>query len=147
MEALRSLPGLQLQFEAALCHAFGRNETRAAQQFCAALYRLSCHQGAELPPIEMPACSVGIEQEIVVADDVAAPCRATSKTGFVLLVEKVLPDLQILQKQSRFRGDAFADLEGVVGTGFDNQDIANSPLAKRQCGCTAGNAAAEYHDS
>ena len=95
----------------------------------------------------MPTRSVGVEQEIVVADDVAAPCRATSKTGFVLLVEKVLPDLQILQKQSRFRGDAFADLEGVVGAGLDNQDIANSLLAKRQCGCTAGNPAAEYYDS
>ena len=108
------------------------------------LHGLSRHEGTEFPPIEVPASSVGIEEKIVVVDDVAAPCRATSKAAFVPLVEKVLPNLQILQKQSCFGWDAFANLEGVVSARFDNQDIVNSPPAKRQCRCATGNPAAEY---
>ncbi len=60
------------------------------------------------------------------------------------LVDKVVPDLQAFQEQARVRGDRLANLESVVGPGFDDQDAVDAPLAKRQRRGATGNAAAKY---
>ena len=62
------------------------------------------------------------------------------------LLDKALPDLQAFQQQARLRGDRLTDLEGVVAAGFDNEDVFNSPLAKRQCRGATGDPAAKDDD-
>jgi hypothetical protein len=54
--------------------------------------------------------------------------------------------LQAFQQQARLRGDRFTDLEGVVAPGFDNEDVFNSLLAKRQCRRATGDPAAKDDD-
>ena len=62
------------------------------------------------------------------------------------LVDKAFPDLQAFQQQARLRGDRFTDLEGVVGPGFDYEDVLNSLMAKCQCRRATGGPSAKYDD-
>jgi hypothetical protein len=62
------------------------------------------------------------------------------------LVDKAFPDLQAFQEQARLRGDRFTDLEGVVGPGFDYEDVLNSLMAKCQCRRATGDPSAKYDD-
>jgi hypothetical protein len=62
------------------------------------------------------------------------------------LVDKALPDLQAFQQQARLRGDRFTDLEGGVAPGFDNEDVLNPLLAKRQRRRASGDPAAKDDD-
>jgi hypothetical protein len=54
--------------------------------------------------------------------------------------------LQAFQQQARLRGDRFTDLEGIVAAGFDNEDVFNSLLAKRQRRRATGDPAAKDDD-
>lgn len=67
----------------------------------------------EAAAIKMPATGAHIEEEIVVAELLAAPGRTAAETDQVLFTQKFVPQLQPLQQDAGIGEQGFAHAQTI----------------------------------
>ena len=87
----------------------------------AALLDLTGQPSVEAASVEVPALAVGIEDEVVVAELVVAPCRRAARAGLVALSHERREQAEGVEQLARIRGNRLADALVLVAAGLRDQ--------------------------
>ena len=95
--------------------------------------------------IDVPAAAVGIEEEVVMASGRRFPSRADTLGLQPLGLQKLIPDSQLRQQPSYFRGHRFTHTKILVGGSLDDRHLKSAAAQIERYDCAGGTAARDEH--